>query len=1246
MLRGFRLDENVRQMCPPVARAWWDQVNPKGAVELLEFTSSPEKGLGLKVTVDDLALTMPINPEGVWARFEGGKLYSTTSRPRMQVQSGTIEIDQSKLLFKDMIGTLGSSQEQSGLGSVPYRLNFEMTDLPDPQWGEESLWIERVLDEAPFMMTFITEGLRLEAEDGGNLAIDLPYAVADVLQRFQLTGGSLEMEIALGREPPAQPGEPAEITVNGKTYVRNATGAYEYFPYLLERVNAYIHFDTNEAKIEFLEGTGSDGAKVRVTGNITPLSDEASVSLSLATSDAPIDDRLRAAMPPEHQEILDSLFSRKTFELLESQGLLPDEEWLMGIKAEREQVVAEIRVLRDQPGAEEQLVQLRAKRSRLDTLLDMGVFQLGGLVVLDLQIKRAEGLDKPTYVTGTVDGGKVGLLYEEFPYPVWLINSVLRWTEKAIHLESKDAKGDEEDGLFVVTAGGGRGSMQGRFGLEVLGDEVVLAPQLFVQVLGDRVTPFLEAAIPPVGLIEPQDADLLSGGGGKALMAALNLQADLEYVGEVTGVESNGGGAANYDVMVRLKNGSAVPQEALASLVGAAGLFWPVDFALADLSGRIHVTPTEVQLLDLTGRHDSGGQGGAVQAEIRVARRLVSPGGAKVDAKLSFEDLALGSYLINLAPASDLEQARTLWSEFTPQGKFDASVYLESQQRGAASLRVDVLPKQIELIIDDHQVVFKGAEGQLQISDQAVAAQGLVFGVTTDQRKDGQVSLNGSYGLAGEKNEALALSGSWEGGQFASPVIPQLLRLIGDGEQAARYVSYDPDGRFNAEFRYETPRGGKPTDYSLMIEPINIGVTVEDVRVVATLDHGSRLALTPGHFAIEDLQGALMEGRFSAVGDIEFSDDLLLQMAFDYDGPLSRSLLTTLLPKEAREALESVAFVDHGTSSLGSCTLRIQQATDGPRYVRFGGRLTTSDVSFKAGMEFTDVAGQCDLVVTTNSTGTFWSADGELETMRLYGNLVENAQFSVAMKPIDGSEASSVELNSVIGEAYGGTVYGRASYHTGTKGYSAEVEIMDISLDAWFDDHAKGSPEELVAEQPSVGKGLFFGRLNVAGIGDDASSRHGRGLIQIRKGNMADNPITLGLVQLAQLGLPVASRLDFLMAPFYLAGNHLIFEEIILEATDGDSTWLTLRGEGTLELGSWELDTRLHSRSGMSMLLSPIADLGDQFIAIGVKGDIREPETGLIGFPGLSDETHWDDAWYRRSEESNPQAEEKIGNGQ
>jgi hypothetical protein len=468
----------------------------------------------------------------------------------------------------------------------------------------------------------------------------------------------------------------------------------------------------------------------------------------------------------------------------------------------------------------------------------------------------------------------------------------------------------------------------------------------------------------------------------------------------------------------------------------------------------------------------------------------------------------------------------------------------------------------------------------------------------------------------------LALSGSWLSGQFSSPVIPQLLRLIGDGKQADQYLSYDPDGRFNASFKYDTLPGRLETDYSLLIEPINIGLTIQDVRVVATLDPESSLVLSPGRFGITKLSGALMEGRFEAIGDVEFGEDLLLQMAFDYDGPLSRSLMTTLLPAEARDAIDAISFKEHGISSLANCTLRIQQAKDGPRHMRFGGRLETSDISFNAGIEFKRVQGRTDLVVTANQDGTFWSADGMVDAMRLQGNLIEHAEFGVAMKPILNSGSSRIELKSVIGKAYGGTLYGRAWYDTGSQDYDAEVEAMDISLDQWVDDQAEASADEDAKEVPSVGKGLLFGRLSVAGQGSDAGTRRGR----------ADNPVTLGLVQLAQLGLPVASRLDFLNAPFYLAGNHLFFEDILLEATAGDSTWLMLKGEGTLELGTWELDTRLHSRSGMSMLLSPIADLGDQFIAIGVNGDLRKPETGLIGFPGLSNTTLLDNAWYRHSE--------------
>ena len=114
-----------------------------------------------------------------------------------------------------------------------------------------------------------------------------------------------------------------------------------------------------------------------------------------------------------------------------------------------------------------------------------------------------------------------------------------------------------------------------------------------------------------------------------------------------------------------------------------------------------------------------------------------------------------------MAPTTELEQARRLWNQYQPQGRFDAVVNLESQQRGPSRLRVDVVPRQIELNIDGYHVEFSHTGGAFGISDAAVSAQGLVFDVTTDSRKDGKVALDGSYGLSGEKSEALALSGSW-----------------------------------------------------------------------------------------------------------------------------------------------------------------------------------------------------------------------------------------------------------------------------------------------------------------------------------------------------------------------------------------------------------------------------------------------------------------------------------------------------
>ena len=135
-------------------------------------------------------------------------------------------------------------------------------------------------DASLFDLKFRMDELSMKRTgDDPTPAVDLPLLVAKILQKFQVTDWVLSTSVDVTRGEPTLNADgtltAAKPVTKGQAYLHNASGRYQKFPIPLRDVDAYLQFDNDRVVVQYLTGTGSGGAKLRISGEISPPDNDA-----------------------------------------------------------------------------------------------------------------------------------------------------------------------------------------------------------------------------------------------------------------------------------------------------------------------------------------------------------------------------------------------------------------------------------------------------------------------------------------------------------------------------------------------------------------------------------------------------------------------------------------------------------------------------------------------------------------------------------------------------------------------------------------------------------------------------------------------------------------------------------------------------------------------------------------------------------------------------------------------------------
>lgn len=1144
-LTGAAFTDRLYNLLPTMGRRWWERLDLKGRIANVRLEVNRDHELWSEIEVEEVAMTIPIETDGIWARYSDGQVSPSRGLPRMRVESGSIRLEGDELVLDNLMGELSSTADTPGLA---YRVVGRIGSLPSFAWNDREAWMRTVVEHAPLDVTFRLEDFRFSQESDDQSALELPLAVARVLERLTVRTAVLDTEIKLHRERPATlDGDvgASPLTSTGRVVIRDGAGAFDKFPYPLRDVQGVVRFTMDELLIESIVGKGSGDSTVTLVGRVAPLVREAAVDLTIEAKNVPMDEAMLSAFEPGTRSAFESLFDQDAARRLRDAGLLTARE-----------------------GAE--------------TGFPLGSFTPGGLMNLSLAVNRPFGSGKRTITSGQVNVIQADFIYRGFPYPFRVHRGRLELAADDIQVIDFEA----------TTAGGGHGVVSGSIGITMENGSARVDPNLEIIVGNDRVNPLLLAAI-PLTREEQAAMDDVDGWPGRIrsraaqFIDAISLEGTLSYTGEVRNTDER---VMHYDFAVQLKDGVAGRSTERAREMGVP---WPEGFVLENMTGLMHVAPGRIRLAELVGERGMG----TMSADGEI---ITENGDGTITFKAGFKSMAVEPYLINVFAEEDRPDWQAWWEAYQPDGQFDLELNYASSLGARSMPELKVQPRGLSILIGDERLELTSTDGAIEIRENGLLFGGCALAVGPDGR-DGEVIVNGRAALDG----TISTTAQWSDARFEASWLANLIERYAGERAMMWYRALGPMGFFDATLSYDTIDEERLHPLLVEIQPRTLSVERGGERIHATMTGDGRLSIDPGGIWVHDVRGitddALAFGVDGTIGQV--GEELRAELTIDAEAPGAVRSLLVLVPDDVRRALEGIDFSASGGISVDEAMFRLRQRANGSSDLIFRGDIALRGGALDTGLRFTEIDGS--VLVDAERQGErrpqialHFDVDRAVVDRRVLRNLQADLVLSDS-----GERWLLPNLNASL---YGGSVVAQAQFGVGSNtSYSVHVDLVGVGM-------APFTQPEKAGNGGANGRGRLFGSLGLRGKRDDPASREGRGGMRVLGGEMANAPITMSLVQLSQLMLPLHSALEFADASFFVRGDTVIIERLMLE-----SPTLILQGEGTMGFSSGELNIRLRPRGKLGPISDVLGAINDQLFAIEVRGTLSEPRSSIIAIPGV-----------------------------
>ncbi|MEZ6235600.1 MAG: hypothetical protein R3B68_15550 [Phycisphaerales bacterium] len=1140
-------------------------------------------------------------------------------------------------------------------GGVEATLEGWVEDLP----YHVELEYQGLSGDSPFTCELTTDEFRLSERP--RLLPFMPHEVAERLADFQNPTGIVSAQVLVERGGATPEGE-AATTFSGRIRVRDGRAAFKIFPYPFEQMEADVFFDETQVRIDSITGESASGARLVASGLVTPLGEEAEVTIRVVVTGARLDDAMLASMDADQAALLRSIFSRERLGSLTEAGLVLTPGGRDDRMAERDAAnrrLAELSAVSG-PAAREEAREVRRRLSEAERALRRPEFAFGGEANVNVLVHRERGLVSRWSTRVEIGLPRAGLLPEAFPLPivargvrVLIENDELRLTQ----------------GTFAPVSGGtaeieARVTMPSRRSDGSRGQGSIV-PHLAIQASDVPLDELLAYAIGHVGGVGAGGTDVPAWTTG--LQAA--ARGGVVSAGVVVGAREDG--SLGYDVSAEFDRAVFV---APVSLGGGPRL------SLLARHGRVQASESRLDIgfdasLQAHGQTGGGSSEAGTEAsnggQGESAARAV--GQARIDASLALratEEVEANAYTISIAGrdvvsempietlvgvlAPEVETTlRGLRERYEPRGVVGGSVrvagVLGDEPR---SVEVDMASLAgASIALEPGRVGLENAEGVLRVSlprqdapgwlaAEAFAADSSLDGVAAGRWSlDGRVEL-----LAGDAGAmragALDVRVGVRDADLGSGLVRSAMQTFAP-EAAGALLPRNPVGGFDLDLA--ATRAGVDDDaaYEGVFRPRSFAL---DLR-------GQRIAFDSVSGAVFfDAAGGQAEGVRAAGPDFAIAGDAswawtgqgqtLVEATFSADAAGLSPRVLALLPAELVAGFEEIGLAVAGPVSVLEATISANMPAEGDASVRASGAVHASGVSASVGVPIEEGVGtvwfEADAQAGRPASYTLNIAG---DSVRASGVALTRARARVA----SGASAGEVVIPLLEAEAYGGRLAGSGRMVRGGAGrselrYDVALQASGVRFASLLEELERNRRLEREAEgaapagdpgvpavvadgagggaesvPPDASRGLLAAEVSLAGVVGRDATRRGRGSIQVGDGPVVSLPLLMPIIEMTNLRLPASTPLDVAFGEFYVLGDTVTFEEL-----SAFTRTVEIWGYGELDWASQRLDMRFNTRSTapIPVVSELIEGVRNELFSTRVRGTLDEPDVQGVQFQG------------------------------
>lgn len=401
-----------------------------------------------------------------------------------------------------------------------------------------------------------------------------------------------------------------------------------------------------------------------------------------------------------------------------------------------------------------------------------------------------------------------------------------------------------------------------------------------------------------------------------------------------------------------------------------------------------------------------------------------------------------------------------------------------------------------------------------------------------------------------------------------------------------------------------TRPSGEPA-YVIVVTPRGMAVKPDFAPYPVDELTGS-VTITPDTVTIEKLAARRAKSVLTLQGTLDRATDTWALALAATDVPIDDALREAL-PKRLTETLETLAAKGVVSFELPDLAIRparhpgATKPTD-ESDMDFTLALKTTALSLDAGAPVTDLAGTA-VIKTAVRHGDADTLDGTLrfDAFNLAGRPVR--KFTAKLAKLSGRPA--IRIGDIQGNVAGGALAGQLDLFEPVGKEPARFALGFVLRDA--------SVPELTGEIEKPIEGRVAASLALEGAWADPKSRRGRGDVRVQGREMYKVPVLFGLMQMANLSLPVTSAFQDATVRYAVDGEKVTFDQIELR-----SPTLLMRGSGSLDFASREVRMNFTTDNPA---LGAVPILGDFFrgasrelMQLRVRGTLEEPKVGASAF--------------------------------